>query len=194
MNSEKNLLLFAFFAIASLGVVLFAFFAMWWGLNLSVQPQTVANVLAPLVLTAAFIERAVEVIISPWRGPKADRLKALSTGKSKLTATEEEQRTAPDELKKHKDETTVYAFAAAVMFGLVAAMVGVRALWPFLGEQAMTTFKSASAGQQGTFIVFDVVISAALMAGGANGFHSVMNAFTSFFDASAQKSQNSANS
>jgi hypothetical protein len=35
----------------------------------------------------------------------------------------------------------------------------------------------------------DILLSAALMAGGANGIHSVISAFTSFFDASAQKSR-----
>jgi hypothetical protein len=63
----------------------------------------------------------------------------------------------------------------------------VRTLWPFLDAQAISIFKSASAGQRNTFIVLDVVLSAALMTGGTNGIHSVVNAFTRFFDTTAQK-------
>lgn len=75
----------------------------------------------------------------------------------------------------------------------VAAMVGIRALWPFLDPESMKVFTQAPLEQKNTFIVFDVLLSAALMAGGANGIHSVIIAFTSFFDASAQKSQAAVN-
>lgn len=101
-------------------------------------------------------------------------------------ATADQKNAASDALNAYIGETTQYAFATAAIFRLVAAMVGVRALAPFLDA---STIKDV--GQRDTFIVFDVVLSAALMAGGANGIHSVVSAFTSFFDASAQKSQNS---
>lgn len=55
----------------------------------------------------------------------------------------------------------------------------------------MSTFQQATLGQKNTFIVFDVVLSAALMAGGADGIYSVVSAFTTFFDATAKKAQNS---
>jgi hypothetical protein len=192
MKKEKTIMLLAAFGVAAVGVLLFGVFAMWWGLNIPVNPQTVANVLAPLVLTAGFIERAVEVVITPWRDPGKKKQAALEKANANNNAAGPS--TSSNSLDDYVGETTWYAFTVAFMFGLVAAMVGVRALWPFLeaSPQAIAAFGSLPLGQRNTFIVFDVVISAALLAGGANGLHSPINAFTSFFDASAQKSQNSA--
>jgi hypothetical protein len=194
MNSHSNMPLILGMGIAAVGVVLFACFANWWGLNISVQSQTIANVLAPLLLTAGFIERAVEVVITPWRDPEANELEAnLKAVSANATATATQQKDAIDNLNAYVAATTRYAFVIAVIFGLVAAMVGIRALWPFLDPLSMAVFSKAPLGQRNTFIVFDVVLSAALMAGGANGIHSVITAFTSFFDANAQKSKNSVN-
>jgi ABC-type dipeptide/oligopeptide/nickel transport system permease subunit len=193
MNVRENAWIATAVAIAVAGVVLFDIFAMWEGLNIPIQPQTVANVLAPLILAAAFIERAVEVVITPWRGPEASKRKA-ELDRAKASKDEERQKKANDSLVTYIGETTLYAFTLAFLFGLAAAMVGLRALWPFLGtdQQAMSAFTSLTAGQRHTFIIFDVVLSAALMTGGANGLHSPLTAFTSFFDASAQKSKDSA--
>jgi phage gp16-like protein len=196
MEPEKNTPLLVCIGISALGLVLFANFAVWFGLSISVNSQTVANILAPLLLTAGFIERAVEVVITPWRDPGYTQRQAeLTTVNASATATPEEKKKASDALNAYVGKTTQYAFTVATMFGLVAAMVGIRALWPFLNQNAISYFGTApAAAQKNTFVVFDVVLSAALVAGGANGVHSVITAFTSFFDASAQKSQNSSKS
>jgi hypothetical protein len=60
--------------ITLIGVGASAAFARWNGLHLYVKPTKIAGVMAPLVLGAAFIERAVEVAISPWRDTRADKL------------------------------------------------------------------------------------------------------------------------
>jgi len=188
METGKNTPLLVCIGISVLGLILFANFALWFGLSISVNPQTVENILAPLLLTAGFIERAVEVVITPWRDKGAKQLQDDIDA-----APADKKKDASDALNAYVGKTTQYAFTVAVIFGLVAAMVGVRALWPFLNPNAISYFGTAPAtAQKNTFIVFDVVLSAALMAGGANGIHSVITAFTSFFDASAQKSQNSA--
>lgn len=179
--------------IAAAGVVAFGIFAMWWGLDITVQASTVSNVLAPLLLVAGFIERAVEVVITPWRDPDAKK-KQAAVDKAKTAADVAALEAANNSLTDYVGETTLYAFIVAFMFGLVAAMVGVRALWPFIqvSQDTVKAFAALSFGQRNTFIIYDVVLSAALMAGGANGIHSVITAFTSFFNASAQNSQNSA--
>jgi len=193
--SKQWVVLIIAFGIFAAGIILFGIHAMWWGLNITIQPQNVLNILAPLLLTAGFIERAVEVVITPWRDQGANEKKA-ELAKANAGSDQAAKDSANTALNDYVSETTRYAFIVAFMFGLAAAMVGVRALWPFLSAdaQAMATFKSVTTGQQNTFIVLDVVLSAALMAGGADGIHSVITAFTSFFDASSQKSQNSAKS
>jgi hypothetical protein len=181
------LCLFVLGIVALVGIVLFAAFAMWWGLNINIQVQNVGSILATLILTAGFIERAVEVIITPWRDPGWDRLNTKATGPA---ATDEDK----NKLKDYVAVTTRCAFTAAMMFGLVAAMVGVRALWPFIAAEqqtSMVAFKSATVGQQNTFIVLDVILSAALMAGGANGIHSVVTLVTTAADVTEQKVKNS---
>jgi len=193
MSSSNNLPLVAGFGIAAVGISAFAFFANWSGIAITVDTQTVANVLAPLTLTSGFIERAVEVFITPWRDQGYNRLDAdLKTVTANPAATPAQIKEATDKLNDYVAETTRYAFVLSVFFGLVAAMVGVRALWPFLGSGKPET-AILNPGQRNTFVIFDVILSAGLMAGGANGIHSVVTAFTSFFDASAQKSQNSVN-
>jgi hypothetical protein len=180
--------------VVALGIFIFAVFANWWGININVQPQTIANILAPLLLTSAFIERAVEVFITPWRDPEFDKLEAnLKAVSADQSATPAQRNDATEKLNDYVADTTRYAFVISLFFGVVAAMVGIRALWPFLDPQSMKVFSQAPLGQKNTFIVLDILLSAALMAGGANGIHSVISAFTSFFDASAQKSQAAVN-
>jgi hypothetical protein len=68
--------------------------------------------------------------------------------------------------------------------GWVTGIVGLRALWHLLEA---SKFGSASTAQRNCFEAVDVVLSALPLAGGADGFHSVVDAFTGFFDATAKK-------
>jgi hypothetical protein len=141
MKNEKKIMLLLTIGIAAAGVVLFGIYAMWWGLDITVQASTVSNVLAPLLLVAGFIERAVEVVITPWRDPEADKRQA-AIDNAKTDKNLALQKTATDSLNEYVGETTRYAFIVALMFGLVAAMVGMRALWPFLetNQHLITAF------------------------------------------------------
>src|SRR5271170_3567762 len=127
--------LFGWLVLAGLGVlVILAIVLAWPGINIKVVYTTVPTVLAPLMLTAAFIERAVEVMISPWRDPGSDqRAKALNDAKNN-TAAVASQQVAADAFIQYKGKTRRYAFAFALLLGTAAAMVGIRALWPFLDD------------------------------------------------------------
>jgi hypothetical protein len=195
---------FGLLAVAGLGVlVLVAIVLAWPGINIKVDYTTVPTVLAPLMLTALFIERAVEVMISPWRDPGADqRARVLNDAKNNTAAVATQQAAAND-YTEYKGKTRRYAFAFALLLGTAAAMVGIRALWPFLDDpngkflaasissvNGISTLGKAQGNPindpqnhhaRAAFIVVDVVLSALLLAGGANGIHSVMTAFTSFF-------------
>lgn len=204
--------LFGMLVLAGLGVlVLLAIVLAWPGINIKVDYTTVPTVLAPLMLTALFIERAVEVMISPWRDPGTDqRARVLKDAKNN-TAAIASQQTAAEDYTQYKGKTRRYAFAFALLLGTAAAMVGIRALWPFLDDpngkfvaatvstsNGVTTASKAQGNPindpgnhhaKAAFIVVDVVLSALLLAGGANGIHSVVTAFTSFFDKNTQKNQ-----
>lgn len=176
-----------------------------------VDSSTVPTVLTPLILTAMFIERAVEVIISPWRDQGADqRARVLKDAKNNLAAIASQQAAADDYLQ-YKGKTRRFAFAFALLVGMAAAIVGIRALWPFLDDPngkfiaatVSTVNRIPTLGKaqgnpindpqnhtaRAAFIVVDVVLSSLLLAGGANGIHSVVTAFTSFFENNTQRNQ-----
>jgi hypothetical protein len=212
MENKRDEDSFGLLVLAGLGVlVVLAIVLAWPGINIKVDYSTVPTVLAPLILTAMFIERAVEVMITPWRDPGADqRARILKDAKSN-TAAVASQQAAADDYIQYKGKTRRYAFAFALLLGTAAAMVGIRALWPFLDDpngkfvaatvSAVSGVTSVTAAQgnpindpqnhhaRTAFIVVDVVLSALLLAGGANGIHSVATAFTSFFDNTTQKNQ-----
>lgn len=184
----KPLVSTAIFGVVA--ITLFAIFLRWGGLSFSIKPTEVLNVLSPLILTAGFVERAVEVLISPWRDAGANKLQnAVDAAKASVPPDPVKVQTASDELSEYKGTTQQYAFVTSLILGLAIGIAGVRTLWPLLDS---TKFVSISLSQQNYFLVVDVVLTAALLAGGADGIHSVVQAFTSFFNASAKKAQQAA--
>jgi hypothetical protein len=199
--------------LASVGILLIvlAIWLKWPGTILKVDVTTVSAILAPLMLTALFIERAVEVVISPWRDPGADqKARALKDAKNNSAAIASQQ-AAADDYTQYKGQTRRYAFVVALLLGTAAATVGIRALWPFIDDpngifvaatastaNGITTVTKAQGNPindphnnnlRNAFIVVDIALSSLLLAGGANGIHSVVTAFTNFFDKNTQQSQ-----
>jgi hypothetical protein len=149
----------------------------------TISAQAVANDLLPLILVALFSERAVEVIISPWRDLDATKLAnnlktAQGTSGAVLT-----QQTAQNSLDEYRGETRQYAFILLLCFGLAAAMAGVRAVQPLFQVSA----QSPSGIQSSVFGTVDVLITALMLAGGANGIHSISTMFLSFLDATTDR-------
>ena len=152
----------------------------------------IANLLAPLVFAAAVIERAVEILVSPWRDAQASKLQtALSAIKAAsaanpATQSAEDLQAASDALDEYRGETQKYAFGVSLTLSILTAIVGVRALGPFVD---VTKFHTTAHAQQLYFLCLDVALSAALLAGGADGIHSIVKAVTTFFDSTAQKAK-----
>lgn len=164
----------------------------WTGLAFQVEASAVAGLLAPLVFASAVVERAVEILISPWRDQGAStRQKALTAAQA---IADDGQRAiavkqASDALDAYKADTQQYAFAISMTIGMLTSIAGVRALQPFLKAGALDTLKTAECAQYSFFLALDVALSAALLAGGADGVHSVVSAVTSFMDASSASAQ-----
>jgi len=177
---------------AAIIVILFAWISRWRGLNLFIDPHNVLSVMSPLLLTAGFIERAVEVVISPWRDSRAAQLgNRVDALRAQIPAADVSVIAEADAAyQEYKGKTQQYAFGASLSFSFASAYVGVRALWPFVEHPS---FEKLGTNQQWMFVVVDMVLTAALLAGGADGIHSVINAFTTFFNTTAQKAQQSAN-
>jgi hypothetical protein len=71
---QKNVPLLITSAVAVLAVIIFGIYLRWTGLNFMIKVTDVAGTLAPLAVAATIIERAVEILISPWRDGVANKL------------------------------------------------------------------------------------------------------------------------
>jgi hypothetical protein len=178
--------------IALAGLVIFTLALKWTGFTMNVSVTNLANLLAPVAFAAAVVERAVEILISPWRDAGASKLKkALAAIQARPAggAKEADEQNASNALDEYQGETQKYAFAASLLLSLCVSISGVRALQPFLADQ---TFKNADGAQKVFFLTVDAALTALLLCGGADGVHSVINAVTTFFDSSAAKSERAA--
>ncbi len=132
--------------------------------------QNVGKTMGPLVAIAAFIERAVEIVIASTRGPSTlDLQRALDAADA--TAKGPAQKALDD----HKLQTQRYSFCVSLVVSLAASCVGVRAVAPLLDP---------SHARLAGFDVFDVGLTTLLLSGGSDGIHQAVTTLTTFFDKS----------
>jgi hypothetical protein len=191
---KKSWPLLATIALAVIGVVIFRVFLNWNNLNLTVKVSDLAGLLAPLAFAATVIERAVEILVSPWRDEGASKLdkvvaaiKARPADPATDAANATDLRAASDALDEYRGDTQRYAFAVSLVLSVMVSIAGVRALGPFVDSAKLKDSAVTADAQRLFFLDVDVALSAALLAGGADAIHSVMNAITSFFDNTAEK-------
>jgi hypothetical protein len=184
--------------LALVGVFIFAVWLKWDGLVMTVSPDKSVGLLSPIAVAAAVVERGVEILISPWRDDEASKLeRAVAAIKARppdpATAMQNaaELQAASNALDEYRGTTQRYAFAVSIILSVLLGIAGVRALGPFLDSAKFDLLKMSHPGQHTYFLCMDVALTATLLAGGADGVHSVVNAVTSFFDASADKAPKS---
>lgn len=104
--------------LAVVGVAAFCLFMRWDGLSLTVKLTDLTGLLAPLAFAATVIERAVEILISPWRDAGASKLEnELAAIKAKLphppieAEDVAELKAASDALDEYRGHTQKLAFA-----------------------------------------------------------------------------------
>jgi len=180
--------------LAVVSVLVFGVWLKWDGLVMAVSVQNLASLLAPIAFASAVVERGVEILISPWRDAQASKLeKALAAVKAcpadpaTVAQNADDLKKASNALDDYRGETQRYAFAVSLTLSTLVSMAGVRALGPFLDSGKFALLANTHPGQHTFFLCMDVALSATLLAGGADGVHSVVNAATSFFDATAEK-------
>lgn len=178
--------------LVAAGIVVFWNALYWQGLKMSVNVATLTSLLAPIAFAAAVVERAVEILISPWRDTGASKLQeALAAIQARPADTNKAAnlQAASEALDDYRGVTQQYAFAISLLLSLLVSISGVRALQPFLADNAL---KVLATDQRGFFFTVDVLLTALLLSGGADGVHSIVNAVTTFFDATATKASNAA--
>jgi hypothetical protein len=181
--------------IALIAVAAFGAWLQWGVIGLTVDATKLAGLLAPIAFAAAIVERGVEVLISPWRDAgankiqaKIDAIKARPADPTTATQNATELQAATNELSDYRETTQRFAFAVGLVLSVLVSIAGVRALGSFM---ATNGFEGHSANQKGFFLSMDVAVTALLLAGGADGLHSIVNAVTSFFNATADKAAKS---
>jgi hypothetical protein len=178
-------------AAALIGLLIFGIrLRCWESLPWKVDVTQLAGLLAPVVFAAAVVERSVEILVSPWRDTGASKLQKELSALQTLPADQRkpaDEKIISDKLDEYRGVTQQYAFAVSLVLSMCVSIAGVRALGPFLVSDKFSALRMTRPGQYYFFLAVDVALSATLLAGGADGVHSVVNAVTSFFDASADK-------
>lgn len=195
-NVKKNWPLLASGVLALFGVIVFRAFLNWDGISLTVRLQDLSGLLAPLAFASAVIERAVEILVSPWRDAGASKLSkavaAIQARPADPAANAQnaaDLKAASDALDEYRGDTQRFAFAVSLTLSVLVSMAGVRALGPFADTGKLNDPKLTPSAQHLFFLVVDVALSAGLLAGGADGIHSVVNAATSFFQGAADRAK-----
>ena len=140
-----------------------------------------------LLVLALLIERSVEVFLSIWRAEEANKKQAdvqrlISAGKS---GDDSELKTAHEALIEFRATTQRWAFPSSFILGLLIASFGVRVISQFVVERPAAN--ALGNNQRWWFHLTDIVFTAALLAGGADPIHKLMDAFRKFMEASRQK-------
>lgn len=150
----------------------------------NISATNIVGFLTPLIVTSAIIERAVEVVISPWRDRDGDqKVTRVQTASTLLAASPDPDQAvnlqaATDDLAEYTGQTRRYAFALAFAFSIMATTAGVRVLSPMLDPASL---KAIPLDQQNYLRWYDTLLSTLLLAGGAAGIHAPVSAITGFF-------------
>jgi hypothetical protein len=136
--------------------------------------KNVVSTMGPLFAIAAFIERAVEIVIATTRGPHTLELQRA------LDGAHPKERGLRRALDHYKLQTQRISFGISLALSVAAALSGVRSVSPLLAP---------SVGATRWFDLFDVTLTSLLLAGGSDGIHQVVTTITSFLDASKSGSQ-----
>jgi hypothetical protein len=138
-----------------------------------------AQRIVPLFIVALFIERALEVIVTAWRAQEENVRKAMRD--TSLGAISPEEKAT---LVKYKCETQRLALLAGITLGVVVSAVGIRALALFIYPDQI---EALIGWQRPLFTSVDVLVTGALIGGGADGLHKLVKVFTTFFDVSVAR-------
>jgi hypothetical protein len=184
MRSPKSVLVGA-----ALGIIL---------IILAVHPELVSfsannvgdyiSMMTPLFFIALFVERALEVFLTVWRGPGSEQLQ-LQLRQLKTQAKGElvrELQAKEGELQTFKSKTRNIAYASSVSVGLVISALGIRAIQMFLDADAFAEIPDL---QRTLFQIADVIITGALIGGGSDGIHQIVSAVTTFMESTKNKAK-----
>lgn len=136
-----------------------------------------------LVFFSLLIERTVEILMSIWRSEEANKREAAVQRivASNTVATDPTLIAAQASLIEYKAETMQWTMPVGFALGLLVSALGVRALSQFVDLTA------AGVGQSWWFNMSDILFTGALLAGGADPIHKLLDLYRKFVESSAAK-------
>ena len=158
----------------------------------------VFQLLALLLLVSLFLERALEVFVSTWRGPDAAILDSkIEESEGKITRLKELKKTTTEELesaitkfedakkdrKNYKCQSHRYILWIGLAFGFLVSAIGLRGLNVFVDQEELKTLLRA---QKILFRCVDVLLTGGLIAGGSEGIHKIANVYNNFMNTTAK--------
>ena len=152
-------------------------------------PFTVAEfiqLVTPLFLVALFIERVLEVFLTSWRagGARVVENQAKTTAEEATTTEAVEKKViAEEEVIDYKSRTQRIAFIAGTAIGVAVSALGIRVL-ELLVDPAV--FGALPQAQRSAFAVADVLLTGALLGGGADALHQLVKVFTNFMESAGK--------
>jgi len=173
--------------LAALGVG--AFTSMWPPLKFAnLGGADFASRFSALVFFSLLIERTVEIMMSIWRSEEANKREAavqrlVSTN---TPPTDSTFINAQTDLIQYKAETLQWTMPVSFALGLLISAFGVRALSQFI-DPATTAAGALSEAQRRWFNMADILFSGALLAGGADPIHKLLDLYRKFVESSAAK-------
>ncbi|WP_026971813.1 hypothetical protein [Aliagarivorans marinus] len=154
-----------------------------------------------LIMLSLIVERAIEVLLSAWRSAGADKLdgeiEQLAERLSTLpedcgdgSASGDERQQLSEQLRAVKCQRALYRVHSRQIsqwlgmgIGVLLGLVGVRVL----GN--MVSVVEVSDLQARLFVVVDVLITGAVLAGGSESVNRIMKLYNRFMDATAQRTK-----
>ncbi len=148
----------------------------------------IASRFSALVFFSLLIERTVEIFMSIWRSEEANNREAAV---QRLVAantlpTDPALQHAQTALIKYKAETLQWTMPISFALGLVIAALGVRGLSQFI-DQTTIGAGSITEAQRWWFNMCDILFTGALLAGGADPIHKLLDLYRKFFESSAAR-------
>ncbi|NOZ54370.1 MAG: hypothetical protein GXP08_14770 [Gammaproteobacteria bacterium] len=160
-------------------------------------------ILGYLILISLFVERAIEVFLSAWRSAGADaldrKIEIIEKKLKKIIDSHENYRDAVATLEYQDNQnnlelvqTTRTQYRADSRFisqwfglgiGVTIAFVGIRVL------DNVVSATSLSGSQQTAFIIVDIILTGAVIAGGSNSINKIMKVYNSFMETTVKRTK-----
>ena len=192
MNKSNAWIPGVFLGVAVVVAAMVAFRTGWPALKFtSISAGDLAGKLGILVLFSLIIERTLDVFLTLWRAPGSESFEAEIRqlekdlkNRAKKAAAEDALPAKRQEFLDYKAVTQRYALPFGVVLGLLVAAFGVRALSQFL---EVTPENGPDASQMKWFSFIDIMFTGALLAGGSEPLHRLMNLYRKFMDSTTTR-------